>query len=276
MNSLRIVWLVGVIISNAVQAANLSTVSVSGSNEALISFVGSRDLAVPTMKVDDNVIELTFTDADVEGTLKQMSELNSPHVLIRRIGTFATGKNVKSRIVLNGSVEDLGSRLHLTKENGVVNLTVNFPKGANATARLLGEEDKPIANLGESSKPIVASPSGVQFALVILVFLLAGAATYFFAKFLKRNGQIKGTRKFLIEQLSYCSIGPKTGVALLRVGSEFILVGVTPGQVTMLSSLQKLQEQYEGEAHLERKDFKLAVDEEFDRLKAARSSRASA
>jgi len=254
-------------LSSRICAASLSSVRVSGTSTADVSFVLSKDAALPVMHVNDNVVELTFGDTELDESTGAPAELTSPHTLIRRIGTFAVNKNtVKSRIVVNGTTEDLKQRIHLTREGGSVNLSIDFPKGANSTAQLLKEEEMPISIASVTAKPISATPSGAQLAIVLFVFILAGAATYFFAKFLKQRGQIKGTRKYLVEQLSYCPVGNKAGVSLLKIGNEFILVGVTAQNVSMLSNLPKLQEQYDGEVSLERKDFKVAVDEEFSRL----------
>jgi len=56
-------------------------------------------------------------------------------------------------------------------------------------------------------------------------------------------------------------------VSLLKVGTEFVLVGITPNQISMLSHLPKLQEQYAEETGFERGIFKEAVSEEVQRLR---------
>ncbi len=246
----------------------VSSVKVSGTDQADVLFTIGKLNSLPEMHIENNVVELTFNDAQIDEGISDNHELSAPHSLIRRIGTYAIDKStVKSRIVINGSSEELSHRVHLSKEGGSVKLSIEFPKGAATAASFLRDEELPLASFNSPAKPIVASPSGAQFVLVILVFLAAGAATYFFARFLKQRGQIKGTRKYLIEQLSYCPIGNKAGVSLLKIGNEFVLVGVTSQTISMLSNLPKLQEQYEGESVLERKDFKVAVEEEFGRLK---------
>ncbi len=269
MNFRSIVVLASLLTLNSGFGASLGSVKVTGTNEANISFSLAKDAPLPTMTVDNNVVELTFTDVEMSDSAKQAPEQTAPHALIRRIGTFTVDKNtVKSRIVLNGSTDELKQRLHLNREGNLVRLMVDFPKGVNSTAQLLGEEDTPIASMATVSKPLAATPSSMQFALVVFVFILAGLATYFFARFLKTRGPIKkGSRKYLIEQLSYCAVGNKAGVSLLKIGNEFVLVGVSSQGVSMLSGLPKLQEQYAEEANLERNDFKVAVNEEYGRLK---------
>ncbi|MFM8315766.1 MAG: flagellar biosynthetic protein FliO, partial [Deltaproteobacteria bacterium] len=76
-------------------------------------------------------------------------------------------------------------------------------------------------------------------------------------------GNWGGIRKYLVEQLSYVPIGGmKSGVALVKVGGDFVLLGVTPNQVTFLSSLPKLSEQYEEENQFEKNTFNEAIQEQ--------------
>ena len=56
--------------------------------------------------------------------------------------------------------------------------------------------------------------------------------------------------------------GGKAGVSLIKVGSEFVLVGVSSHQVSFLSSLPKLESQYEDENRFERETFQAAVQQE--------------
>ncbi|NDD05493.1 MAG: hypothetical protein EB078_11345 [Proteobacteria bacterium] len=83
----------------------------------------------------------------------------------------------------------------------------------------------------------------------------------------KNKVGLKGTRRYLIEQLGYHSLGAKSGVSLLRIGQEFVLVGVTPNSINIISHLPKLREQYEEETGFERGVFKQAIAEEVQRLK---------
>lgn len=137
----------------------------------------------------------------------------------------------------------------------------------NAPASLFQEEETPL-NLNASGSSHVAEPhfQAGQLLLVFLLLLVAGGCTVFFFRFLKTKGKWQGSRKYLIEQLGYCPMGTKTGVSLIKVGKEFLLIGITPQQVTMLSKLPKLEAQYEEESQFERETFRDAVGQEIHRM----------
>jgi flagellar biogenesis protein FliO len=91
-------------------------------------------------------------------------------------------------------------------------------------------------------------------------------------KFLQKKGKLAGSRKYLIENLSYVPLGSnnKNAVCLIKVGSEFVLVGVSPQQVTFLSHLPKLESQYESESKFERNVFEEAIQEELNKMQPSR------
>jgi len=130
----------------------------------------------------------------------------------------------------------------------------------------LREEQKPLNTQTIGKTETKATSHGYYIFVVCLVLVLAGACTFFVIRFLRRNGGFRGSRKFLIEQLSYCPLGTKMGVALLKIGREFILVGVTPNQINILSNMPVLAEQYGEEAKYERDHFDKAVKEELSRI----------
>jgi flagellar biogenesis protein FliO len=99
-----------------------------------------------------------------------------------------------------------------------------------------------------------------------LVVLFAVGAIFGFRRLTQQKFS-SGSRKYLIEKLSYCPVGPKLGVALIKVGKEFVLIGVGPEQVSFLSTLPKLQAQYEEEQKFEGDSFSAAVEEEYRRIK---------
>src|SRR5690606_14075960 len=95
----------------------------------------------------------------------------------------------------------------------------------------------------------------------------AGAGVYL-VKFSKGKSMVwrGGTRRHLIETVAQAPLaGGKASVAILRVGSEFVMVGVTPNSVSHLSNLPKLQEEYEAETSLERDSFKEAIAQQVRR-----------
>jgi len=250
------------------QANEIGAIKVGGDKTAEISFLGTA--GTPAMQVDDNTIDLVFSDSHLADALGGKVDLLSPHTLVQRVSAYPTERGgVRAKIVVNGTAEGLRQRLQLKNEGGAVRLSIAYPSGADATLKLLKEEQVPIGN-DSFATPSASTHSGWgRLFLAFFVFALAGAGTYFAARFLKKKGSWVGSRKYLVENLAYCPVGPggKTGVSLIKVGAEFVLVGVTANQVTFLSNLPKLAEQYESENHFERDTFRAAVEEEVNRMK---------
>jgi len=132
------------------------------------------------------------------------------------------------------------------------------------------EEEKPLTLNVEKMAEETKSSSGWKILLVLAVVGVSGVGTYFLLKLLKKQGfkMSSGSRKYLIENLSYSSIGPggKAGVGLVKVGSEFMLLGITSNQVTLLSNLPELAKKYEEESRFERSSFKSAVEQELQKI----------
>lgn len=247
----------------------LNSVKVTGEKQAEFEFKGVGSIGSPVETIQDGIIELTLTGAQISDSLQGKLDLEAPHVLIRRVSVFSPEKNiVKAKIVVNGSTDNLKGRFTFTKSEGGLQARLEYPKGESAALQLFKEEQEPIKDI----KPIAANGGSktpyFQFVIALVVILCAGGSTYFGFKTLKKKGVIKsGTRKYLVEQMSYMSLGNKSGVSVLKIGREFVLVGVTPNQVSFLSSLPKLQDQYEDETRFERGAFREAVEEEAGRIR---------
>jgi flagellar biogenesis protein FliO len=256
---------------NAAVAAELTAIKVGGDNSAEVTFVTAGETALPALQVDDNAIDLVFSGETLGEALQGKIDLLSPHTLIQRISAFAVDNNVRAKIVVNGSVEGLRNRLQLRRDGQGIHLQIGFPAGNNATLKLLKDEQAPLAADSLAAAPAVGKPGWGRLVVALLVFLCAGVGTFFAARFLKTKSSWRGSRKYLVENLAYCPIGPggsKSGVGLVKVGSEFVLVGITSSQVSFLSSLPKLQEQYEQEHRFERDSFHAAVEEEVQRMRS--------
>ncbi len=106
-----------------------------------------------------------------------------------------------------------------------------------------------------------------KIAVGVAILLILAGATAFGLKALKTQSVRQGSRKYLIEKMSYANLGPKSGVCLLKVGKEFVLVGVTPQQINFLSTLPELTKEYNTENKGESDSFREAVQEEFKRIK---------
>lgn len=248
-------------------AGQVNKVTVSGDKEAKINLDTTDDVGTPSLKVNENVVELVFANAKLDELSGDPKSIASPHPLLQTVSMIGSERSTKVRIVLNGTVENLKNRLNLAKSPKGYTLSVAYPASESAALNLLKEEQLPIGNAVNAAKTVEARSSSYQMVILVLVLALLAAAAFFFLRFVKRQNMGKGSRKFLIEQLSYCGVGPKAGVSLLKIGNEFVLVGVTGSSVTLLSGLPKLQQQYEEDSRFERGVFKEAVEEEFDRVK---------
>lgn len=240
-------------------ASEIRSIKVGGEKEAQIVFSGGGQASAT--RFSENTIELSFPDSKLAEALQGKLDVDSPHTLVKRISLFDTGsKAVKAVIVVNGSSENLKNRISLAQTPDGLKATLAYPKMESAALTLLQEEQEPIA-FTETKKESPKFPK-TQFFISLLIIAAAGVATFFFMKFLKSKGKWRGSRKYLIEQLGYCPLGAKAGVSVVKVGKEFVLVGVTPNQVTLLSTLPGLERQYEEESHLERGSFKEAIEED--------------
>lgn len=255
----------------------LKEVKVTGDRQVELEFRGLGVAPTPMENIQEGVIELTFTGTQIAESLQGKLDLDAPHMLVRRISVYSPENNVvKAKIVVNGSTENLKSRFSFNKSENGLRAKLDYPKGDSTALALFKEEQEPVLDM----KPIKANAGSkipyMQFAMAIIVILAAGGGTLFAFKTLKKKGVIKGgSRKYLIEQMSYMSLGNKAGVSLLKIGHEFVLVGVTPNQVSFLHNLPRLQDQYEDETRLERGAFREAVEEESDRLHGRSETRRS-
>lgn len=246
-------------------AFEISSVKVQGENEALVKFIGvGPKPSTPSFKLVGNTVEVSLGNATLKDVYQGKLDVSSPHALVHRVSVYeASNKQLKATIVVNGSLEGLKNRISFPEGSDSVNLKIEYPKVGNSTIELLKEEQLPLQEISAENKKETKSFQWVQLVLFFVVLIGAGVGTFFVVKFAKTKGAWGGSRKYLIEQLSYVPIGgTKSGVALVKVGSEFVLLGVSPNQVSFLSSLPKLTQNYEEETLFEKNTFKEAVKEQ--------------
>lgn len=246
----------------------VKNVKVTGQDSAQIDFEGNVPSVPQNWRVVENSLEFSLADTQLGEEQGDKLEVLTPHALIKRLTLIqGANKTLKGKIVLNGSLEGIKDRVHWENLSKNLRLRIDYPVKNGAALKLLQEEQTPLA---ASVVGKVSEPSGSHktlFALMTFVFVALSVGMVVLFRVLKRKGSLRGPRKYLIEQLGYCPLGAKTGVSLLKVGAEFVLVGVTPNQISMLSSLPKLQEQYAEESGFERSLFKEAVSQEVQRLR---------
>ncbi len=253
------------LVSATIFGFEISSVKVGGDNQAVIEFVGiGVKSSAPTYKVSGNIVELNFANTTLAQVHQGKLDVSSPHALVHRVSLFeSAAKQVRAMVVLNGSLEGLKNRLATSESSQGVVLKVDYPRVGNSTLDLLKEEQLPLQDVSKESKKESKGFQWVQIVLFLIVVLGAGVSTFFIVRFAKAKGTWGGSRKYLIEQLSYVPVGgTKSGVALVKVGSDFVLLGVTQNQVTFLSNLPKLSEQYEEENSFEKNAFNEAVKEQ--------------
>ncbi len=247
--------------------STLTQVTVNGEKEAVLQFSGTS--SEPAWKMRSNVLELTFNDTTLDSQTEGKLDLSSPHPLIKRISAFQAEKDVvRVNVVMNGSMEGMEERVKLEKGANGIQIKCAYPKGDTSFLDSLKEEEIPLTQVAKAQDKKSDKGMGVTIAVTVLSIIFFAFAAFYAMKFLKTKGGFRGTRKFLIEQLGYCPLGPKMGVSLIKIGEEFVLLGVTPGNISMLSSLPKLRDQYLEENKFERNVFKEAVEEEYNRMKA--------
>ncbi|MFM8315991.1 MAG: FliO/MopB family protein [Deltaproteobacteria bacterium] len=243
----------------------ISSVKVGGDKEALVQLVGEGGKpSGSSFKISGNTVEVTLGNSYLKAVHQGKLDVSSPHALIHRVSVYeAANKQAKALVVINGSLEGLKNRLAISENETGVSLKVEYPKVGNSTLELLKEEQLPLNDTSPSVKKENKEFHWVQIVLFLIVVVGAGASTFFFVKYAKAKGSWGGSRKYLVEQLSYVPVGgTKSGVALVKVGSEFVLLGVTPSQVSLLSNLPKLAQQYEEENLFEKSTFNEAVKEQ--------------
>ncbi len=241
--------------------AQMQAIQVSGETSAELGFIAQAPTgSTPRLIVNDNQVELVFSGWTLSPELAKNSEITSPHALIQRIELTQETGAARAIVTVNGPSSKLRDRVKLQKTDTGIGLVVNVAEGGEATLALLKEEQAAIEAPQAAPTNAGSGWGWIRWVLALGFFAAAGVASWYFVKFAKKKGGWVGTRKHLIETIAQTPIGGgKANVAVLKIGSEFVLVGVTAQQVTLLSALPKLAEQYETENELETSSFKEAV-----------------
>lgn len=78
----------------------------------------------------------------------------------------------------------------------------------------------------------------LQLIWFIIIFILIVAAAYFITKFISKSSYIH-TKTNNMEILDFISLGKDKGLYIIRVGSEYLLIGATNGNINYLKSINK-------------------------------------
>jgi len=245
------------------QAAVLQAVRVGGEDQALLQF-DTDNATLPRLSIDGNRVELTFAGTTLSPELVKTAEFSSPHALVQRLRLDADAQGtVRAKVTVNGSPEKLRDRVRLQKSDGGISLVLNYPAGTGATFKLLQEEQESIAPVKAAAAPVKSGFGWFRLLLIVVLFGATGGASWYFVKAARKKTPWRSSRKHLIETVAQTTVGEaRNSVAILRVGTEFVMVGVTSQNISFLSHLPKLASQYEEESSLERESFKDALAEQ--------------
>jgi len=265
----RIFTIIFGLVATSSHAYEISMVKVAGSDSAQIEFQSDAVIEpTPQLSISEESVEFELPGAVLHSSFRDRLELNAPHALIKKLSAVPRANGIRIRVTINGSLDGLRNRMRFSRYDQGLKLSIEYPRQQSATLNLLKEEQQVIPKQTHERKTLAVSTLSYKYFLIIsLLLVIAAGSTTFLYVVLKKKGEKKGNRKYLIEQLAYCALGQRSGVSLLKIGKEFVLVGVTPQNVTLLSSLPALQAQYEDESRFERETFHDAVDEEIARLK---------
>jgi len=76
-------------------------------------------------------------------------------------------------------------------------------------------------------------------SLLIVLGLILFVA--FVAKRILRSGFSRWRTAPLIQVLSTAYLGPKREISIIEVGSEYLVVGITPNQISLITRLERSQ-----------------------------------
>jgi flagellar protein FliO/FliZ len=92
----------------------------------------------------------------------------------------------------------------------------------------------------EADKPASVDPVSSAYLIKLSFGLLVVVGLVFFLAWLVRKMQlVQSSNHGLIKIVSAISVGQRERIALIQVGEEQLLIGLTPGRIDKLHTLQK-------------------------------------
>ena len=98
---------------------------------------------------------------------------------------------------------------------------------------------EPLANATAAAAPVVGSSIGGQLTQLVLGLLLVLGLIFALAWLLRRVQQAGPRQGQVIELISSRALGARDRLVLVQVGTEQILLGLTPGRITPLHVLKE-------------------------------------
>ena len=218
--------------------------------------------------VDGQRMHLVFREASLSPFLSQHLSRQFSDPLVENI-TFETSNSEIHATVQFASTVDAVWLSQLVQKRNKDGIFFPLKYQSPSEQKRLEAEGVPL-QFDKIDKPNVSLFRPTNFFALLLAVMMAAVCTFLFIKLTQRSkvmSKMRGSRKYLIEHLSTYQLSPKSSVSLLKIGEEFVLIGVTPSQVNHLSSLPMLEKIYHEENRFERETFKEAVSQEANALR---------
>lgn len=89
----------------------------------------------------------------------------------------------------------------------------------------------------------MADPMGSLIKMVSSLLIVLGLIIFvaYIAKRILRSGFSRWRTAPLIQVLSTAYLGPKREISIIEVGKEYLVVGITPNQITLITRLEGSQ-----------------------------------
>ncbi len=84
------------------------------------------------------------------------------------------------------------------------------------------------------------SSGGLQIVYILILFVVIFFGAYYTTKFLGKY-QGRKTKEANLKVIEAISVGPQKSLQLVKVGSEFVLIGVTKDRITFLKDVSEDQ-----------------------------------
>jgi flagellar protein FliO/FliZ len=91
-----------------------------------------------------------------------------------------------------------------------------------------------------ADKPVAVDPASSSYLMKLSFGLLVVVGLVFFLAWMVKKMQlVQSSNNGLIKIVSAISVGQRERIALIQVGEEQLLIGLTPGRIDRLHTLQK-------------------------------------
>ena len=205
-------------------------IKVTGDKDAELLFEGVKLTKLPELRIKDDVLEFILPQMKLSASANGEANLVSPHPLIEKVTVKQLAEGIQVQVKSK-------KKEHL-KERAKAFL-------ASKGLRIKLSEQKPIAKKAPVPKKMASGDvwgaMGQEFEGMLFVglILLAAAGGYFIYLRKKKSKGVSTNAKSdgVIESIAHCDLEAKPGVRVVRVGKEYLLLGITNQQISLLAVL---------------------------------------